>query len=110
MAQVCEPFWSSVRGFPAAGHPSVNGPALVTFDDGSGPSLYVGGVFVTAPQPLPPVWRKGSGGWESVGNELSGSCGRLIVLDLGNGPRLFAYGYIGPTSTFWLKSWTGQQW
>jgi len=44
--QACEPIWHPTFG----GEPGVNSPvnAMLVFDDGAGPALYVGGEFETA--------------------------------------------------------------
>ena len=99
--------------------------ALVTFDDGSGPKLYVGGNFR-----IGGTWPQGDGGvaahvarwngsaWSPVGTDpvAAGSDGNiqaLEVFDDGTGEALFAGGKTsagGGTHRPWLGKWDGNSW
>ncbi len=87
--------------------------AMVTFDDGSGPAIYVtiGGVFVNL-APLGAVTRWRGGQFESVGN-VAPSALALAVHDDGSGPALYAAGGFvsaGGASVHRVAKWNGTSW
>jgi len=106
--------WSAlgagIRNFtdPPAAH---NAAAMLTFDDGSGPSPYVGGNFTHAGgAPAATIDRRDGHGWAPVGEGLPGwgSIGirALAVYDDGSGPALYAGGYFGVG----VARWDGDSW
>ncbi len=117
--------WSAVPGNPlAAGTFSVPAVrALTTFDDGTGPALYVGGEFTT---PLnggtQNVARWNGAQWQGLGAGLTGvttatvapTVDALVVHDDGTGPALYAGGRFstsGTATTFNdLARWSGAGW
>ncbi len=95
------------------------GSALAVFDDGSGPSLFVGGNFSLAGgAPVASVARWRGDSWEPVGNGLfwltqQGSVLSLKVLDAGLGPSLYAGGVInfgGFIEKPQVARWDGTTW
>ena len=86
-----------------------NAAALVVFDDGSGPDLYVGGHFTEAGGvPAVNVARWDGHEWSAVGEGLEGTPGirALAVYDDGTGPALYAGGF----TTRGLARWDGESW
>ncbi len=89
--------------------------ALATFDDGSGPALYVGGFFdAIAGQPLRAIARWDGLAWSPVGAGLAdGSVDTLTVYDDGSGPALYAGGSFtrsGATPLNHVGRWDGVSW
>lgn len=86
-------------GFPLEG--SFNGSirAMVSFDDGSGAALYVGGSFADIDgNPVGRVVKYDGATWTTVGTGLDGQfdiVNDLIVADLGGGSKLYAAGSFG---------------
>lgn len=73
----------------------LNGPvrALVEYNDGTGMSLYAGGLFTQAGgQPALHVARWDGSQWHPVGLGLAGEVLALAVFDDGSGPSLYAGG------------------
>lgn len=85
----------------------------VTFDDGSGPRVFVGGDFeIWQPGAIAPI--KGIASWdgsrwEAVGGSAS-TVYSLCVYDDGSGPALYAAGSLSQLSSNYLAKWDGQQW
>ncbi|MBK7403744.1 MAG: hypothetical protein IPJ41_03685 [Phycisphaerales bacterium] len=90
----------------------------VIFDDGTGPSLYIGGEFGMVGQVAAPgVARWDGQAWHPVGYGFDTRFGHTIrslaVADLGEGPRLFAGGFVetsGPTTVKNIAMWNGTAW
>lgn len=105
--------WSAVQGAFGEG---VNGSvsALETFDDGSGPALYVAGVFTIAGgMPALNVARWDGSEWSSLGAGLNGACNALAVHDDGSGPKLYVGGRFtlsGATVVNSVARWDGTGW
>ena len=88
------------------------GVCLATFDDGSGPALYVGGNFTTAGGiEVDNIARWDGGSWSAVGEGLNRRCRALCTYDDGSGPALYAGGTItfGSVSCRVAK-WDGASW
>lgn len=89
----------------------IGGTALVVFDDGAGPALYVAGNFNSG---VDDVARYRNGSWSTVGNPPGQTPYQLIVHDDGTGPALYASGFIVSTgsSEFHVPvvRWDGAQW
>lgn len=109
----CEPHW--VHG---VGDPGVNGHvfALCSFDDGSGPALYAGGVFTMAGDVVTRGIARWNGStWSGVGGsgiDFSGIFA-MTVWDDGNGPALYAAGYfnhISGVAALAIAKWNGTTW
>jgi hypothetical protein len=104
--------WSAlgtgIRNFtdPPSAH---NAAAMVVFDDGSGPALYVGGRFTEAGgAPALNVARWNGEQWSAMGDGVSGYEVRaLAIFDDGSGPALYAGGYIDIGG---VARWDGQSW
>jgi hypothetical protein len=81
--------------------------AMVVFDDGSGPALYVGGYFVSAGEvPVRHVARWDGWSWSAVGDTL-GEVSDLCVIDDGSGPALCAATRIDNPC---VARWDGSSW
>ena len=84
--------------------PTVN--ALAVFDDGTGPALYVGGLFTSAGGLSSSYLAKWNGkGWQEVGRGTNGRVTGLAVFDDGSGAALYVSGDFTRVQT--RKSWTG---
>ena len=88
---------------------------LLTFDDGTGPALYVGGAFVAAGgAPAQSVAKWDGTNWSSLGEGLTpNTIFDLFVADVGSGPRLMAAGgflHSGKESAPFLAQWDGAIW
>jgi hypothetical protein len=105
--------WSAVQELPAPhGFDSYAG-TVTTFNDGSGPALYVGGGFALAGGvPVSDVARWTGSSWTPVGgaHEIGGA-NVLTVADLGLGPALYAGGYLNSAGGLPSPSmWNGSHW
>jgi trimeric autotransporter adhesin len=108
--------WSAVgSGVTGAGvSPSIN--TMVTFDDGSGPALYVGGQAFTTAGGVPAnrVARWNGSQWQPVGDGFAnGIVWKLAVYDDGDGERLYAFGTFtasGATPISRMARWNGTSW
>jgi len=101
--------------------PGVNGSvySICTFDDGSGPAVYIGGSFSFAGSvPVTGIARWRNGEWSSVGsgantNGFSSNVNALVAFDDGSGPALYAGGsfsQIGGVTAPGLARWNGTYW
>jgi len=100
-AQTCAPFFADMG---PASYP-IYGSAIVSFDDGAGPTLFHGDYYDRI------LTRWGPTGWQPV--SMAGAPPGFepyapVVLDQGFGPRLYITGRIGNQSRF-LKR-VGTQW
>ena len=109
--------WSSLAGGVAAPPPPWVTPwvlAMAVYDDGSGPALYVGGIFTTAggiPASCIAKWNGNS--WSSVGGGMNSAVNALLVHDDGSGQKLYAGGgftIAGGSSIMGLARWDGTSW
>lgn len=67
--------------------------ALEVFDDGAGPALYAGGVFVGAGGvPAANIARWDGESWSPLGAGVNGQVNALAVFDDGDGPALYVAG------------------
>ncbi|MFN0241900.1 MAG: hypothetical protein ACKVWV_03330 [Planctomycetota bacterium] len=94
--------------------------ALISFDDGSGPALFVGGRFVNAgiiAAANVATWRGATIGWLPVGGGVTGSFSPEVrafaVFDDGGGAKLYAGGRFetaegNPAGN--VARWDGTQW
>jgi len=85
---------------------------LCSFDDGTGPALYVGGSFTSiAGVPFHGIARWQGGVWSGVGNsqiDPGHGVGNLVGFDDGSGPALYANLSIGGAGAF--ARWDGATW
>ncbi|MEQ8822153.1 MAG: Ig-like domain-containing protein [Sumerlaeia bacterium] len=109
--------WQSVGGGLGQSGDTVN--AMLVFDDGSGPALYVAGDFdkVGGPNGIDAVGIARWNGfeWSGVGGGMgSGGVGNeFTIFDAGNGPELYIGGRfteIGGKAILALARWDGSQW
>jgi len=89
--------------------------ALVEFDDGSGPALYVGGDFTLAGgAPAGGIARWNGAAWSALSSGLSGPVIALAVFDDGTGPALYAGGEFVTTgaglAVDHVARWDGASW
>ncbi len=109
----CPSSW--LPGFGGADFLTDNVQAIATFDDGTGPVLYVGGKFISASGPPIKFLAKWDGqSWSTVGTGPTGMVNTLQVFDDGSGPALFVGGAIplgagGVVSPNVIK-WNGTTW
>src|SRR5262245_22406667 len=91
----CTPAWTQgvfpVPGVTSPVYGSVN--ACLVHDDGTGPALYVAGMFTAAGLAAAPgVARWNGTAWSAVGSGLNGTARALAVYDDGSGPALYVAG------------------
>ncbi len=91
--------------------------ALLVFDDGSGPSLFVGGGFTSAGgSPVSGIARWNGAAWSDPGGGVTGYIATVITLtvfDDGSGPKLQAAGNFlaaGSVAANSVASWDGASW
>lgn len=105
--------WSELAGGLSGGSsPAVY--ALVEFDDGNGPALYVGGTFTHAGgQPASRIARWDGTSWSPLGEGLNAGVRALEVFDDGSGPALYAGGFFtaaGGQPASRIARWDGSSW
>lgn len=110
--------WSPV-GAGVSGGTSSQGDALEVFDDGTGPALYLSGLFTAIGSlSVNHIARWDGQSWSALGQGLmpafGGFPGRdLIVHDDGSGPALFASGVFaaaGGVTVNGVARWDGASW
>lgn len=102
--------WSSVGGGVSGGFAM----SVTTFDDGTGPCLYVGGTHGTAGGvPVSNISRWDGTTWSDVGGGVNGAVVALAAFDDGTGPALYAGGgftMAGSVPTSGIAKWDGSAW
>jgi len=88
---------------------------MATWDDGSGPALYVGGRFnLAAGAAVSRNIAKWDGvSWSSMGNGFDGDVHELVVFNDGSGEALFALGNFlnsGANAAAGIAKWNGTTW
>ena len=116
-AEPCAPRWAAL-GEEAT--PRINGSvyALAVYDEGDGPSLFVGGDFTIPGVPgASHIARWDGASWSAVlgpgGGALNAPVRALAVYDEGAGPSLFAGGDFGLAdglTAFAIARWDGGKW
>jgi hypothetical protein len=107
--------WTAA-GWVKVGTEGVSGTvsALVVHDDGSGPALFVAGMFTSASGVSASNIVKWNGTtWTPLGPGTGGPVLALAVHNDGTGPALYAAGEFtncGPTSTNRIAKWNGSAW
>jgi len=113
--------WDGSRWHELAG--GISGPSaprvntMAVYDDGSGPALYIGGLFDTAGGvPADNIAKWSGGAWSPVGGGADGNVTKLIVFDDGRGPGLYAGGSFfnvggpNPILVNQVARWNGTAW
>ncbi|MEQ9097370.1 MAG: GC-type dockerin domain-anchored protein [Phycisphaerales bacterium] len=111
--------WNGSRWLPSP--PALRSPGqtrvldMLSFDDGSGPALYVSGDFTRAGNHAQAmnIARWDGRRWSVVGDGFNGIVDALLIHDDGNGPRLYAGGRFtasGNNTMLHVARWTGDQW
>ncbi|TVQ53582.1 MAG: hypothetical protein EA377_07680, partial [Phycisphaerales bacterium] len=101
--------WSSLAGGVTGG----NVISMQIFDDGDGPSLFIGGNFTN---PADRIARWNGTNWEDIGSQLGGTSpavNAMAVFDDGNGPALYFAGRFlgaGGQTARNIVRWDGEQW
>jgi hypothetical protein len=88
---------------------------MTTFDDGSGPALYVGGSFnrVNGTDVVSNVAKWDGTTWTGLGAGLDGAVQELIVFNDGSGDALYAMGNFNNSGTNpmpRIAKWNGTEW
>jgi len=110
--QVCLVEWNGSNWSATGGGFDCTGEALAVYDDGSGPALYVGGLFYPS-QPYYYLMRWNGVTWTNVDPGLNGQVNALAVFDDGGGPALYVGGVftqMGVTLANYVVKWDGQNW
>ena len=108
--------WSALGSGIAGSGVAVSIMTMTTFDDGTGPALYVGGqAFTTAGgQPANRVAKWDGTEWSNVGEGFAGGIvWKLVVHDDGDGEALYAFGTFtasGTTPLERMAKWNGTAW
>lgn len=110
----CQPAWAA-QEFCL---PGLNGTALatVTWDDGTGEAIYVGGAFsVAGCETTSNIARWDGSSWSPLGTGVNGTVRALTVFDDGSGagPQLYAGGDFttaGGTAASRIARWDGSAW
>jgi hypothetical protein len=88
--------------------------ALQVFDDGTGESLYAGGVFTMAGDtPANYIAKWDSNSWSALGSGMNSYVHAMAVYDDGNGAALYAGGSFttaGSVSANYIAKWDGASW
>jgi hypothetical protein len=111
----CSASWLPTFGEQPGTSDSVH--AMTSYDDGTGPALYVGGNFSRAGAALSSggIARWDGDAWSSVGGGVSGgeTIRALAVYDDGAGPALYAGGRfssVGGVAASMVARWDGTAW
>jgi hypothetical protein len=104
--------WAGVGGgLGNAPQQPVGAYATAVFDDGSGPALFVGGLFSTAGgTPTGPIAKWNGTSWSGVGAPGNGTVFSLAVYDDGHGPALYASGNSMVNGGPGIARWDGLFW
>jgi len=108
--------WSALGSGIAGSGVAVSIMTMTTFDDGTGPALYVGGQAFTSAggQPANRVAKWDGTEWSNVGEGFAGGIvWKLVVHDDGDGEALYAFGTFtasGTTPVERMAKWNGTAW
>jgi len=114
LGSACEPGW--VEGEFDFCEVGLNGSvsAVLSWDDGSGEALYVGGEFsIAGCESVSNIARWDGSSWISLGTGLDGIVRTLAAFDDGNGPALYAGGGFteaGGSPASRIARWDGAAW
>ena len=112
LAQPCQPAWESLSSVP----PGLDGPvyAMAVYDDGTGPSLFVGGDFSMAGATPVSNFAKWDGlAWSNPGGGVNAPVRALATYTESAGERLFVGGdftMAGSISASRIARWNGSHW
>ena len=87
--------------------------ALGTFDDGSGPALYIGGGFDTQVTPVQHLLRWNGSAYSQLGSSVNADVTAFQGWDDGSGPALYVGGYFtqaGGIPVNYVARWTNAGW
>jgi len=106
--------WSGL-GSGFGGGPSTSIQSLLSWDDGSGPTLWAGGSFSTADgNAATGIARWDGFGWSALASQVSGSVQALVPFDdgTGGGTALYAAGTfgVGSPAFYRVARWDGATW
>lgn len=108
----CEPLWVPGSAIPGLTGVEVN--EALSFDDGSGPALYLGGSFAEAGGlAVQALVRWDGSGFHSIGNVSTGTTpGTVRALAVFNGELIAAgsFGRAGATTVSNIARWDGAEW
>ena len=108
--------WSALGSGVAGSGVSVSIMTMTTFDDGSGPALYVAGQSFTSAGGVPAnrVAKWNGKQWSNVGDGFAGGIvWKLAVYDDGSGDALYAFGTFtasGSEPLSRMAKWNGTSW
>ena len=108
----CEPQWAE----DLFCLPGLDGTvyAAVSWDDGTGEALYVGGSFAVAEcSTIANIARWDGSAWTSLGSGTNSAVHALAVFDDGSGPALYAGGEFwtaGAQAAGFIARWDGTDW
>jgi len=112
VSSTCTPQWLPTFGGARGTNRDVI--AVVVFDDGNGPALYVSGSFSTAGGLPARRFAKWDGvTWEEFGTGVDASVLAFAVFDDGAGSALYvggSFNTIGGTTAFGIAKWDGTTW
>jgi len=107
VGQLCPPDWA-----PTGFCNTLDGVVRcsVSYDDGAGPKMYMGGTFSTAGGAITPAVVKWDGvAWTAVGAGITGDVYAMCVHDDGTGPALYAAGWFTAPGLN-IAKWNGTFW
>jgi len=111
----CQPYWRTDIGGRAGMDGDVQ--AMIVYDDGTGPALFVGGSFHSANgMPANGVAKWDGAAWTALGSGISGGYAYVdafAVCDDGSGPALFVGGSFtsaGGVAASNIARWDGASW
>lgn len=87
---------------------------FAVYDDGTGPALYVAGLYYTISglnSPYVARWRNST--WSSTNGFFTNACFALAIFDDGTGEKLYVaglFGGLGPDQAWSIASWDGTNW
>jgi trimeric autotransporter adhesin len=101
--------WTGQTWEPVGGGTNGTVRSIISFDDGSGPALFVSGPF-TSPPSYTVRWKDAS--WVDTRGTWTSVMARFVVFDDGAGPALYSAGSVvmGTTVTGGLMRWNGSDW
>ncbi len=107
--------WEALGTGLAGAGVGVGAHAMATFDDGTGPALYVGGHSFTSAGGVPAtrIAKWDGTQWSALGDGFNGTVDGLAVYDDGDGEALYAVGAFeasGSTPLSYIAKWDGAEW
>ena len=87
--------------------------STAVFDDGTGPALYAGGLYIGTPNVAGSLWRWDGVDWSAVPGRPLGTVAAVVTFDDGSGPALYvggAFATAGGQTVNNVARWNGQSW